>query len=252
MMLLCGRVVGHNPDGALSGKAERDEATREALEDRCPNYDKEIWGVETIADTSSDDEEGEDESMEEDNGHGPNPNNGITNNAAMSNHTTNNDTIRIRIRDSQTSEEMPFTINKTIEMERVFNDYAALKGVPISHLYFYLHRHHRYSQMTVKHENTPANLGLRDNQILHVRYVSPNAPIVIRVKDQNGEETMFKIKRTTKLKLVFSKFAARKGVETSNLRFLLDGETICHDETPVSLELEDDDQIDVILIQCGC
>jgi len=50
MMLLCGRVVGHNPDGAgegsrLSGKVERDKATRKALKQRFPQYDKEIWGV---------------------------------------------------------------------------------------------------------------------------------------------------------------------------------------------------------------
>ncbi|KAL7524283.1 hypothetical protein ACHAXR_000509 [Thalassiosira sp. AJA248-18] len=147
-------------------------------------------------------------------------------------------------------------MNKTIEMETVFNYYAARKGVPVSHLYFCLHRHHRYSQMTekaVKHEDTPANLGLRDNQILHVRYVSPNAPVItIRLKDQSGEETMFTVKSTTKMHKVFSKFAARKGVETSSLRFMLDCENIDPDATPKMLELEDDDQIDVFVPQCGC
>ena len=37
----------------------------------------------------------------------------------------------------------------------------------------------------------------------------------IRIKDQNGEETMFKIKRTTKMKKVFVTYASRKGVEAS-------------------------------------
>lgn len=46
VILLCGHLVGHNPDRALSGNAERDETTHKALEQRFPNYDKEIWGIE--------------------------------------------------------------------------------------------------------------------------------------------------------------------------------------------------------------
>jgi len=55
MMLLCGHVVGHNPDGALDlqQKTERDETTHKALEERFANkYDKEIWGVDST-DTSA-------------------------------------------------------------------------------------------------------------------------------------------------------------------------------------------------------
>ena len=37
----------------------------------------------------------------------------------------------------------------------------------------------------------------------------------------------------------------------SSLRFLLDGERIGADETPKSLELEDQDQIDCVLQQTG-
>ena len=34
--------------------------------------------------------------------------------------------------------------------------------------------------------------------------------ITIRVKDQNGEETMFKIKKSTRMMKVFATYAARK------------------------------------------
>ena len=44
MMLICGRVIGHNPDGGASGKAERDENTASLLEQRFPDYDKDVWG----------------------------------------------------------------------------------------------------------------------------------------------------------------------------------------------------------------
>jgi len=78
-----------------------------------------------------------------------------------------------------------------------------------------------------------------------------NEPITIRVKDQTGEETMFKIKKSTKMSKVFSAYAQRKGVEQASLRFLLDGERISETDTPKMLELEDEDQIDCVLAQVG-
>ena len=80
---------------------------------------------------------------------------------------------------------------------------------------------------------------------------SANEPITIRVKDQTGEETMFKIKKSTKMSKVFSAYAQRKGVEEKSLRFLLDGERISETATPKMLELEDEDQIDCVLAQVG-
>merc|ERR1712183_325201 len=78
-----------------------------------------------------------------------------------------------------------------------------------------------------------------------------NEPITIRVRDQTGEETYFKIKKTTKMAKVFESYAQRKGVQASSLRFLLDGERIQRDQTPKQLELDDQDQIDCMLEQTG-
>ena len=78
-----------------------------------------------------------------------------------------------------------------------------------------------------------------------------SATITIRVKDQAGDETFFKVKKTTKMSKIFSAYANRKGVNESALRFLLDGERINADETPKILELEDQDQIDCLLQQVG-
>ena len=50
---------------------------------------------------------------------------------------------------------------------------------------------------------------------------------------------------------VFDTYASRKGVQSSSLRFLLDGETIKPEQTPKMLELEDQDQIDCMLEQTG-
>ncbi|KAL7580531.1 hypothetical protein ACA910_003659 [Epithemia clementina (nom. ined.)] len=75
--------------------------------------------------------------------------------------------------------------------------------------------------------------------------------ITVRVRDQTGEETFFKIKRTTKMQKVFDTFATRKGVQATSLRFMLDGERIDPTQTPKTLELDDQDQIDCMLEQSG-
>lgn len=68
---------------------------------------------------------------------------------------------------------------------------------------------------------------------------------------QSGEETFFKIKKTTKMGKVFQTYAQRKGMQVSSLRFLLDGDRIKEDQTPKMLEMEDQDQIDCVLDQVG-
>eukprot|EP00985_Skeletonema_marinoi_P027288 scaffold22172_cov135-Skeletonema_marinoi.AAC.3 len=76
-------------------------------------------------------------------------------------------------------------------------------------------------------------------------------PITIRVRDQTGEETFFKIKKSTKMSKVIQTYASRKGVDSTTLRFLVDGERVQPDDTPGSLDLDDQDQIDCMLEQSG-
>mmetsp|Transcript_32900 Transcript_32900/g.48673 ORF Transcript_32900/g.48673 Transcript_32900/m.48673 type:complete len:94 (+) Transcript_32900:88-369(+) len=76
-------------------------------------------------------------------------------------------------------------------------------------------------------------------------------PITIRVRDQTGEETFFKIRKTTKMSKVFDTYAQRKGVQATSLRFMVDGERIDDNQTPKTLELDDQDQIDCMLEQTG-
>ena len=80
---------------------------------------------------------------------------------------------------------------------------------------------------------------------------APAAGITLRIKDQAGEETYFKVKNTTKMSKVFAAYAQRKGLQQSALRFLLDGERVTNDDTPKTLELEEEDQIDCLLEQYG-
>jgi small ubiquitin-related modifier len=66
---------------------------------------------------------------------------------------------------------------------------------------------------------------------------------------KTGEETFFKIKKSTRMQKVFDTYAQRKGIQATSLRFLLDGEKIGADQTPKMLELDDQDQIDCMLEQ---
>lgn len=98
---------------------------------------------------------------------------------------------------------------------------------------------------------TGEELGLKNGSVIEVS-IDRNLPITIRLIDQSGEVTFFKILTATKMSKVFCTFAKRKGVEVHQLRFLLDGERIKENETPKSMLLEDNDQIFVMYEQSGC
>ncbi|KAL7529152.1 hypothetical protein ACHAXR_004106 [Thalassiosira sp. AJA248-18] len=171
-----------------------------------------------------------------------------------------NEPITIRVKD-QTGEETMFKIKKSTKMSKVFNAYAQRKGVESASLRFLL------DGERIGPDETPKMLELEDEDQIdcvlaqvggsddandaEAKPEGGNEPITIRVKDQNGEETMFKIKKTTRMKKVFATYAARKGVEANAMRFMLDGENIDPESTPAALDLDDDDQIDCFLAQVG-
>ena len=86
---------------------------------------------------------------------------------------------------------------------------------------------------------------------IHTRTKPPHTTTTTPPFLQTGEETYFKIKKTTKMEKVFATYAQRKGVQAQSLRFLLDGERINGDQTPKQLEIDDQDQIDCMLEQMG-
>ena len=103
----------------------------------------------------------------------------------------------------------------------------------------------------VKREGTPASRTRR-------RTTTPSdGSINIRIRDQTGEETFFKVKLTTKLDKVFNAYSTRKGVRATDLRFLYDGQRVRGDETPGKCGtppvcMADGDQLDCMREQGGC
>lgn len=76
--------------------------------------------------------------------------------------------------------------------------------------------------------------------------------INIKVVDQEDQEVLFKIKKSTALKKMIDAYCDRKGITDRNaIRFSYRGERIRENNTPKELEMEDGDTIDVLLQQVG-
>ncbi|KIM81291.1 hypothetical protein PILCRDRAFT_821757 [Piloderma croceum F 1598] len=73
----------------------------------------------------------------------------------------------------------------------------------------------------------------------------------IKVSGSTGEEVFFKIKRSTKLVKLRSAYATKVGRDVGTIRFLYEGSKITDDDTPASLDMEDDDSIDAMVEQIG-
>ncbi|KAI0643385.1 ubiquitin-related domain-containing protein, partial [Trametes meyenii] len=58
-----------------------------------------------------------------------------------------------------------------------------------------------------------------------------------------GEEVFFKIKRNTKLSKLQGAYANKVGKDVSSIRFLYDGSRIGDDDTPNSLDMEDNGKL---------
>merc|ERR1712190_251494 len=71
------------------------------------------------------------------------------------------------------------------------------------------------------------------------------------VKDQQGSEVQFKIKKSTPLRKLMDAYCSRLGLTAAQVRFMVDGERISADDTAEKLGLEDEDLIDVAMEQTG-
>jgi len=71
--------------------------------------------------------------------------------------------------------------------------------------------------------------------------------ITIRLRDEAGEETLFEIKSSSSMRNMYKVYSKRKGVKPENLKFLLDGEWVDPMNTPLELEMKDQDKLDIIV-----
>lgn len=83
------------------------------------------------------------------------------------------------------------------------------------------------------------------------KHVVEGKSLNLRVIDQRGSLTPFKIRATTPLNKLMNVYCERAGIDRSSVRFLYDGNHIRDGETASSLGMEDEDIIDVMLQQTG-
>ena len=67
------------------------------------------------------------------------------------------------------------------------------------------------------------------------------AVISLKVKDSNGGEVVFKVKRTTKFEKIMQAFCQKKAWDISQVRFVFDGQRVQKTQTPADLDMEDGD-----------
>lgn len=81
--------------------------------------------------------------------------------------------------------------------------------------------------------------------------VESSKKILLRTLDQEMGEIHFQMKICAPLGRLKEIYAQRRGVAKEAFRFLFDGRRIDDADTPESLEMEDDDIIEVYLEQTG-
>lgn len=75
--------------------------------------------------------------------------------------------------------------------------------------------------------------------------------INIKVVDGKGSEVFFKIKSSTKLGKLMDAYAERAGHVKSSVRFMFDGIKVKPENTPLDLDMNDNDTIEVMIEQVG-
>eukprot|EP00127_Corallochytrium_limacisporum_P004214 Clim_evm159s157 gene=Clim_evmTU159s157 len=75
--------------------------------------------------------------------------------------------------------------------------------------------------------------------------------INLRVKSNDGASVHFRVKRSTQLKKLMTAYCERQGMSLNTVRFLYDGERVQNEDTPNSLQMDDDEIIEVFQEQVG-
>jgi len=75
--------------------------------------------------------------------------------------------------------------------------------------------------------------------------------IKIKVVGQDTNELHFRVKKTTAFSKLKKSYSDRIGVPLTSLRFLFDGRRIDDNDTPQSLDMEEEDVIEVFQEQTG-
>ncbi|TVY49049.1 Small ubiquitin-related modifier [Lachnellula occidentalis] len=82
-------------------------------------------------------------------------------------------------------------------------------------------------------------------------FVNKPEALNIKVRDQDGNEMIFKIKGHTRMQKVIDAYCKSNSIDPLSRRFTIEGHRIQKDDTPDSLEMEDEDIVEVFVEQQG-
>ena len=83
-------------------------------------------------------------------------------------------------------------------------------------------------------------------------FIKGEETIQVKVRRQVGSDiVLFKIKRNMPLKKMMDTYCDRQGLDRKSIRFLFDGTRITENDTPHTLDMENEDVIDAVLEQHG-
>ncbi|KAF2479132.1 ubiquitin-related domain-containing protein [Neohortaea acidophila] len=99
--------------------------------------------------------------------------------------------------------------------------------------------------------NTATNAVPNANAIPNASTAAGPAPMSIRVSDAAHNELAFRLKPNTPLSKVMESYSSRTSRDRRTLRFLFEGVRVTDESTPASLEMEDNDMIEVYMEQLG-
>ena len=275
MLLLCGHFVGHNPDGGLDivAKIKRDRFTRECLRQSFGSYDTEVWDHVTMDQANDDADASENEEdidivyLDEDQPHEDQPNNEHDNDSNEGgngeqpgdNAGNNVEQVRNEAVENEIMQENNDANQQQPNDDAIGEEENGNEEQPIDNA------NQQPNEDDINNGNqNQVNVGNAvQNAVQQVAAGNwggddggggNDGPdlITIRVKDQTGEETMVRVRRTMRMTTLYRSYAHRKGVERDALLFLLDGEPLDEHETADTLDLMDEDRIDLVLKQAGC
>eukprot|EP00956_Cyclotella_meneghiniana_P017513 scaffold28630_cov49-Cyclotella_meneghiniana.AAC.2 len=234
MILLCGHVIGHNPDGALDieGKRARDEKTRQSLIEHFDgDVDGDIWGI-------------QDKKSHEDNGTTAALNNLSSiplNIIAENSYVTVN--ISFKKRDGVYFQAMTksYKVKFTSPLNECFHDfpqhiYAMTREDAQLHGFRYINEYNIRSW--VDGNSSPESLGIEPFGTIEVSFEVLKVRVDVYF-GQNGDHSTYKVKIGDTLSTYLNDFAQSRDHSIDGYEFTHLGENIDVDYMPWGVGLWD-------------
>jgi len=98
------------------------------------------------------------------------------------------------------------------------------------------------AENTASNNNNAKNNDNNDGDVKHIN---------LSVRSQQGDVVHFKIKKHTALKKLLNAYCQRANLERHAVRFRHDGQPVQDEDTPLSLQMEEDDVIEAFARQEG-